>query len=520
MTLWKQLPRLRLVVGWSCMALICAVQAAEPVAASSQANPAPKLILNPTSFAQLLLMRSLEIEYSRYSKEVAERIFAAESALYESVMYGNYRKTDTQRQRTTEEKKITVLNQTDPILIENAKSVESGIKQLLPTGAEVTIGARIVERANNIMAPVLSEINSALIVTVKQPLLKGAGVTVTEADKRVAEYESLITAWQSRQQLLKVLSEGLSLYWQAHMAHQVAGLRHEMFRTAEALVADARQRVLAGKLAPRSIQELDRFRLTRQGDWVRYQQNANELQSRILTQLNYRRVDVAGVELQPHSVEPIAQIAAADPVDYALDSWAPFQVSRLKVAQARTRLAYAANQRLPSLDLQYSYSSNGLAEAFRTSASLVKQNTYPDWWVGFNFEMPLFGNEKAKAQFQAQNLRVAQAETELSAVRLSLENDLFSKRTEIESTRKEVEIYQADVQLKTALRKSEQLRFEAGLGLVSGLIQSDQDLLEARIRLLDANGRLQIARLALSLADGTLMETHHVEAVLPPTTLQ
>ncbi|WP_146100179.1 TolC family protein [Limnohabitans sp. TS-CS-82] len=522
MTLLKQLPKLRLVVGLSCLALIGAVQAAEPVAASSQASPAPKLILNPTSFAQLLLMRSLEIEYSRYSKEVAERIFAAESALYESVMYGNYRKTDTQRQRTTEEKKITVLNQTDPVLIENAKSVETGIKQLLPTGAEVTIGARIVERANNIMAPVVSEINSALIVTVKQPLLKGAGVTVTEADKRVAEYESLITAWQSRQQLLKVLSEGLSLYWQAHMAHQVAGLRHEMFRTAEALVADARQRVLAGKLPPRSIQELDRFRLTRQADWVRYQQNANELQSRLLTQLNYRRIDITGVELQPHAFEPRVQASAdgSDVVDYALDNWAPFQVSRLKVAQARTRLAYAANQRLPSLDLQYSYSSNGLAEAFRTSASLVKQNTYPDWWVGFNFEMPLLGNEKAKAQFQAQNLRVAQAETELSAVRLSLENDLFSKRSEIDSTRKEVAIYQSDVQLKTALRKSEQLRFEAGLGLVSGLIQSDQDLLEAQIRLLDAKGRLEIARLALSLADGTLLETHHVEAVLPPTTLQ
>ncbi|CAN1562872.1 TolC Outer membrane protein [Burkholderiaceae bacterium] len=504
------------------MALICAVQAAEPVAASSQANPAPKLILNPTSFAQLLLMRSLEIEYSRYSKEVADRIFAAESALYESVMYGNFRKTDTQRQRTTEEKAITMLSTNDYVLYENAKSAETGIKQLFPTGAEVTIGTRLVERSNNIMAKYNTnlEVTSALVVTVKQPLLKGAGVTVTEADKRVAEYESLITAWQSRQQLLKVLSEGLSLFWQAQMAHQVAGLRLEMYRTAEALVADARQRVLAGKLPPRSIQELDRFRLTRQADWVRYQQNSNELQSRILTQLNYRRVDIAGIELQPHSVEPLAQMAPADPVDYALDSWAPFQVSRLKVAQARTRLAYAANQRLPSLDLQYSYSSNGLAESFRPSASLVKQNTYPDWWVGFNFEMPLSGNEKAKAQFQAQNLRVAQAETELSAVRLSLENDLFSKRSEIESTRKEVEIFQADVQLKTALRKSEQLRFEAGLGLVSGLIQSDQDLLEARIRLLDANGRLQIARLALSLADGTLLETHHVEAVLPPTTLQ
>lgn len=501
-----------------------AVTLATSTSADGVVQTPPKLILNPTTFAQLLLLRSLEIEYSRYSKEVAERMAQAEAALYETVLYGNYRKTDTQRQRTTEEKAITMLSTNDYVLYERAKNAEAGIKQLLPSGAEVTIGSRVTERANNIMAKYNTnlEVTSALVVTLKQPLLKGAGVTVTEADKRVAEYESLITAWQHRQQLLKVMSEGLSLFWQAHIAQQVAQFRHEMSRGAEALVVDARQRVLAGKLPPRSIQELERFRLTRQADAVRFQQNANDLQSRLVNLLNYRRSDVAGVELLPMRVDPVVQPLGEGgaAVDHALDSWAPFQVSRLKVAQARVRLAYAANQRLPALDLQYSYSSSGLAEGFRPSASLVKQNIYPDWWVGFNFEMGFNGNEKATSQFYAQTLRVAQSETELSAVRLSLENDLMSKRDEINSTRKEVEIYQADVKLKTALRESELTRFKAGMGLVSAVIQSDQDLLDARIRLLDATGRLETARLALSLADGTLLEAHRVEANLPPTTLQ
>lgn len=530
--------RLRgVITGFFCVALTSPVHAddvqtqrlsqrppMQSATSSGQGATAPKLILNPTSFAQLLLLRSLEIEYSRYSKDAAQHLAEAEAALYESVLYGNYRKTDTQRQRTTEEKAITMLSTNDYVLYERAKSAEMGVKQLLPTGAELTIGSRVVQRANNIMAKYNTdqEITSALVVTLKQPLLKGAGVTVTEADRRVAEYESLITAWQHRQQLLKVISDGLSLFWQTEIANQVAALRLEMYRGAEALVADARQRVMAGKLPPRSIQELDRFRLTRQADWVRYQQNANELQSRILNMLNYRRAEIDSVELQPHAVEsPLRDPRdSASLLNEALDSWAPFQVSRLKLAQARVRLAYAANQRLPSLDLQYSYSSNGLAESLRPSLGLVKQNIYPDWWVGINFEMGLFGNEKAKAQFHAQSMRVAQSETELSAVRLSLENDLTSKQREVESTRKEVEIYQADVKLKTALRKTEQVRFEAGLGLVSSLIQSDQDLLDARIRLLDAKGRLEISRLAMLLADGTLLEAHHVEAVTPSTSLQ
>ncbi len=488
------------------------------------APQAPKLILNPTTFAQLLLLRSLEIEYSRYSKDVAQQMAQAESALYETVLYGNYRKTDTQRQRTTEEKAITMLSTNDYVLYENARNAEMGIKQLLPSGAEVTIGGRVVDRSNNIMAKYNTnvEVTSALVVTLKQPLLKGAGVTVTEADKRVAEYESMIQAWLYRQQLLKVMGDGLSLFWQAHMAQQVAQLRLEMLRSADAMIADARQRILAGKLSPRSVQELERFRLTRQGDWVRYQQNANELQSRVINVLNFRRADLSGLELQPTRVDalPLSMLEGGTSLNDALDNWAPFQVSRLRVAQGRTRLAYAANQRLPVLDFQYSYSSNGLAETFRGSASLVKQNTYPDWWVGFNFEMGLSGGEKTRSQLQAQHLRVIQSETELAAVRLSLENDLISKREEVLSIRKEVEIYQADVKLKTALRHSEWTRFQAGLGLVNTLLQAEQDLLEARVRMLDAMGRLETTQLALWLANGTLLEAHNVQAHLPQTTLQ
>jgi hypothetical protein len=54
---------------------------------AASAKQDPKLILNPTTFAQLLLLRSLEIEYSRYSKDVAYQMAQAEAALYETVKY-------------------------------------------------------------------------------------------------------------------------------------------------------------------------------------------------------------------------------------------------------------------------------------------------------------------------------------------------------------------------------------------------------------------------------------------------
>ena len=74
---------------------------------------------------------------------------------------------------------------------------------------------------------------------------------------------------------------------------------------------------------------------------------------------------------------------------------------------------------------------------------------------------------------------------------------------------------QREVQTRQALLDDERQRFQAGLGLLSSLLQSEQDLLESRIRASDSQGRLETARLALLLADGGLLTAYGIDTPLP-----
>jgi outer membrane protein len=160
--------------------------------------------------------------------------------------------------------------------------------------------------------------------------------------------------------------------------------------------------------------------------------------------------------------------------------------------------------------------NTGLANASRRAAwSTVAHGTYPDWYVGLNLELGAFGNEKAKAQWLAQARRVEQSETEMAAIRQAFLNDRHTKQMAVDQLLREAELIQREVQARQALLDDERLRFESGLGLLSNLIQAEQDLLESRIRITDTQGRLETARLALLLADGGLLTAYGIDTPLP-----
>ena len=72
-----------------------------------------------------------------------------------------------------------------------------------------------------------------------------------------------------------------------------------------------------------------------------------------------------------------------------------------------------------------------------------------------------------------------------------------------------------EMQLRQQYRDEEKERFEIGTGLLSQWTQAELDLAESRIRWTEAFSRLQIARVSLLLAEGSLLGVHGVES-LPP----
>ncbi|MEI7783731.1 MAG: TolC family protein [Betaproteobacteria bacterium] len=511
----SRLPAWRLLAGLVLVGCLGSAPSARAQAVQDQQvlrNP-----LSPRTLAQALAVRNLELAYGRDSVAIGASLATAEAALYEPILFSSLKRSSTERQRTTEEKSSNIFVQQDNVLSENGRTAEAGVRQRLPTGGELSVSGRHAQRASNVLAksapPVTVEMNAALVLTFKQPLWKGSGVAVTETDKRVAEVEAEVAQWQYLQQLNKVLAEGLSLYWQTEVAAQAVRLREQLLASTDSLAQDARARIEAGKLAPRANLELTRARLAREADLGRALQNRDELKLRLLSSLDLDSAYMAQLQLDASAGPPNPPAAG---IEDALAQWAPYQVARLRKRQGELRLAFADNQRRPAVDLVISHTNSGLANAsWRSAWSKVKDMSYPEWYVGLNVELGAQGNRKADAQWVAQARRVEQSETEMSAIRQSFLNDRQAKLRARDQLLREAALMQSEVQTRQLLLDDERQRFHVGLGLLSTLLQAEQDLLESRLRAADTRGRLETARLSLLLADGTLLPSYGIDTPLP-----
>lgn len=497
------------------------MQAQTPVSAAvsegSVAAPGVQsLRLTPIALAQMLALRSLELTYGRESVQVANLLAEAERALYEPVLFMSARVGDTQRQRTVEEQTSNIFTQqVASVLKEKYESLEVGVRQRVPSGGELALSARQFRRSSNVLknASTDLEVNSGLVLTFKQPLLRGRGRQITETDRRVAEIEAVVTQWQFRQQMQKVMAEGLSAFWQAQAASQAADLRQVLQRSAEAMLADAEERLAAGRLAPRMVSEARRLLLQRQSESIRAQQGRDELLLRLLSSVDLPHQRLGDLQLL---AQPTPGFLLAPVFDdrQALAQWAPYRIAALRQEQGQVRLVFARNQQRPAVDLVVSHTQTGLADT-QGSWSSARSGRFPEWFVGINAELGAYGNGRARAQAQAQAQRVQQSETEQRAIEQTFLNDLQARREAMRALEQERLLVQDDLTARAQFFEQEKERVALGVAAFFSQIQAEQDLLEARIRLADVSARRETARLSLLLAEGSLLEAHAVETPLP-----
>jgi hypothetical protein len=135
--------------------------------------------------------------------------------------------------------------------------------------------------------------------------------------------------------------------------------------------------------------------------------------------------------------------------------------------------------------------------------------------VGLNVELGAGGNAKARLQAQAQQWRVTQSETERTAIEQAFRNDFQSKKDALQSVLAELRLIEDDAALRATFLAQEKARVTLGGTTLASQVQAEQDLLEVQVRLAEAAGRREVARLSLMLAEGQLLRLHGVETPLP-----
>lgn len=478
-----------------------------------------QLELDPTQLLQLVVERNAQILMSRMQARASGLVAEGERAVYDPVLFSSLRREGRARQRTGDEI-ITTLNapSQNELLDEDVNSLESGLRQRASTGAELSMSVRLNRRRNNLvpMTATHAEQKQSLVVSVRQPLMKGMGRQVVETDMEVARLDGEIALLDYRQQLERVSAEALSAYWQLQRAREVLGVLARSRDTSRSLLRDIESRVEVGRVAPIGAVEARGALMLREAEIARTEQSLRDAEARIKGLLR-----ATGEERRPEALKIIANTPARKfdyqpdmsitAIERAVDRWPAVRIAALRRDQSVVRLNFADNQRRPSLDLQASYSTSGMAYEFGRAWEFARTTRFPDWFIGVNFEVPLVGNRKANSLYEAQALRLRQSEEELNSVRAGIAIDLRARLEQLISSRDEIGRYAAEIDLRRQLLELERRQLSLGISRVGQVLQREADFVESSLRMIESETRAALLLTGIMLADGSLLPRHSIE---------
>jgi len=393
---------------------------------------------------------------------------------------------------------------------------QTGIAGKLPTGTEYKIFASAGEFRNDLNrlrppAIFYPEYAASVGASITQPLLRDFGPGVNLAEVRVSRRNEAIADCKWELQLQRSLAGVIAEYFDLIFAVENIEVKRGVVAFAQALVAENQKRLGVGVLSAADVQEAEVAVSVAREEVITALGFAVEKQMSIKTQMLGSLEEGAGLIFLPKDTLPII----APPTDRARHMRTALQRRpdyRAAIEEAEKQaiiVKYMRNQMLPRLDLQATFSANGLTGDRGTAFDRAFDRQGYDAQVGFQFTVPL-GNRSARANKAAAELRQQQAILNIARSELNVSVELDTVLARVKAARAKLESTRESARLAERLLDTERKRLEEGLARSFDVLKARNALADARTRQLAAHADYNKAATQLTLANGTLLDRHGI----------
>ncbi len=410
--------------------------------------------------------------------------------------------------------------------LEDRGEGDAGFRRRFATGGQLTLSNRFLTLRNNSeFVDPNPQTSSTIVLSVAQPLLKGAGYHYNKARLKVAKIDSGVAAAEYVQQLENHLLEVNQAYWGVYFARAAYLLRKSLVGQTEEIVdtLEARSDEATASELLRARSDLSRRRtsLNRAELAIR---NAEE---RLRSLVNDPEFPIGGegefVPITAPLLDPPKETVHATAME-AVDNRAEIAASFGQLRIAAIRKQAGKHEMLPQLDLLAESSLAGLDANRRVAGAyddMLSQSA--SWLVGFQFSQPWERNfaEARHERLQYEMLRQA------DVVRSTMDNILLESVVTYRELMTTYRDLQGNLQQVLSTREEvrglkERLDIDADAGqTVAYRLQNIMDALErnqlAEEQFLVSVVTYNIAFAALEQAKGTFLRYQDVRIERSPS---
>lgn len=373
-------------------------------------------------------------------------------------------------------------------------------------------------------------------IELTHPLLRGFGLELNQAPIRLAKLARTQAEAFELQTSQDLVRDVLVAYWDLAFAEKdlanrrsSANLAREQYRRIDAQVQAGRSSPVEAKAAAQSV-------VTRESETIAAEFLLLERSINLHRSMGHdmSRIDAHGITAatDPDFVEVTNYDVNAE-IERALQAHPQIRQLELALATRRIEELQAANQRLPQLDVDVSFSPRGVSgdrlpdartgvpgdrgswgEAFRNFGARnedgrpILADFSVNAGVTFNWDVQ---NRTAKAQHEMALLEVRRAQVNLGKLRHEVAANVVRWVGSYRSAAKRMQAQELAVELSLDNLAAENARYDVGRSTIYDVLQRIDDLTQARGAALNAKIELIKARTQLQALTGQLLAAYGLE---------
>jgi outer membrane protein TolC len=352
-------------------------------------------------------------------------------------------------------------------------------------------------------------------LTLKQPLLRGRGEDVAQADLNAARATEGVAEQTGTRVVSETLRDALGAYWELWYANTALAIQIAARGVAERQVAEANARVATGSLAPVEVLAFETELSSREEDV------AKAVAERKRSELELQRLLGEDAE-RPLTVSARPPEVAAALSQALLEERALAQSAEVRESQGTLQLAVvrartASDPLRQRLDLDAYVQGQGLSNrehkpVYGEDMMTVIDTTTGDFqslaawgaFVGLTYEIPVSKQAEHAAAAKAQ-ADVREAEAQLQGVRQRVIADVRKAIEQQHAQERSVALAERTREIATRQLAAEEARFKTGAGTTLQVIQAEDKRRAAELRVARAQADLAETALRLDHLTGQLL---------------
>ncbi|MEO5860404.1 MAG: TolC family protein [Pyrinomonadaceae bacterium] len=495
---------------------------------------------------RLALENNNDIEVTRHNVKIAEFDLRAARGYYQPRLTG-----------ATYYERATVPNISffapDVTKITNGSFVgNAGVRAYIPRfGTVFDVTANNTRLGSDNPVSIISpQFNSNVTASVTQPLLRGRGFDQQRRTIEIAKRNLSLTDVQFRQKTIDTIVNVQRAYWDLAFALRNLQVQRDSVKDAKDQYDHNKRLVEEGQLAPIDI-------VASETQVANFEQGVYEALNVVGQAENALKNLVSpnkNAQIWSESVTPVDPVDITPPdttlkeaLDAALTNRPELELNQVQRDINAIDRKFYANQKKPQIDLVASYTSAGVGGSLNpnfnnpfcrgegtdpvacaaalqpllnnvgssgSAISDVFANKYPTVRVGVQFNLPLFGDKTAGANYGKSLVEEKKIETQREQLEQTIQVDV---RNAIQSVRTaEAKLRAAAISRENSVKQyeSEQRKLDAGQSDIYKVLERQTALTVARSNELRAQTDLNKSIADLQRATGNSLKANNVVSVL------